>query len=224
VDDLLSADKLKLFVAFVIPGFISLKCYQLLFPGKEQPTSDQLVDAVAYSAINYALLSLPILWVETAGLYATNQWTYYAFYVCVIFFAPVVWVLAWKFIRTRTFFQQHVPHPTGKAWDYVFSSQKTPCWVKVHLKDGKVIGGYYGLKSFTSSAPADEQIYLEESWQLNDSGGFVRRHRRTHGVLVTCDVSHIEFRTTKDDPREHADDDREHEGQSREGLPTDAAS
>jgi len=129
VDDILSADKLVLFVAFVIPGFISLKCYQLLFPGKEQPTADQLVDAVAYSAINYALLSLPIVWVEDSSLSETHAWAYYAFYAFVIFFAPIVWVLLWKFVRTRRFFQQHVPHPTGKAWDYVFSNQTTACWV-----------------------------------------------------------------------------------------------
>jgi len=34
-------DKLVLFIAFVIPGFISIKCYQLLFPGTEKSASDQ---------------------------------------------------------------------------------------------------------------------------------------------------------------------------------------
>lgn len=224
MDDILNADKTVLFVAFVIPGFISLKFYQLLFPGKEQPTADQLIDAVAYSAINYALLSIPILLVEQSQLATTIPWLYYSFYAFAVFLAPVAWVGLWKFIRTRKFFQQHAPHPTGKAWDYVFSNRKAPCWAKVHLKDGTVIAGRYGLNSFTSSAPNDEQIYLEEAWSLNEKGGFDKRHKRTAGVIVACDIAYIELRNVYDDLPQEGQHDRGTERQSGERLSADPAS
>ena len=60
-------DRLMLFIAFVIPGFIAIKCYQLIFPDTERATSEKLVDAIAYSSINYALLILPIFAVENEG-------------------------------------------------------------------------------------------------------------------------------------------------------------
>lgn len=188
-------DKLALFIAFVIPGFISIKAYQLAFPGTDRATSVQLIDAVAYSSINYALLIFPIISIESGNLRDTCKFLYYLFYVFVLFLAPIIWVLIWKYLRTRDFFQRNAPHPTAKPWDYVFAQRK-PYWIKVTLKDGTVIAGRYADKSFASSAPAPEQIYLEETWVLNDKGGFERAKNNTEGVIIlSSEISHIELRS-----------------------------
>lgn len=192
--DIWEIDKLALFLAFVIPGFISIKAYQLVFPGTERATSDQLIDAIAYSSINYALLIFPIISIESGNLHESCRFLYYLFYVLVLFIAPIIWVLAWKYLRTRDFFQRNAPHPTAKPWDYVFAQRK-PYWVKVTLKDGTKIAGRYADKSFASSAPAPEQIYLEETWILNDNGGFERAKNKTAGVIILSnEISHIELR------------------------------
>ncbi|MFN3901608.1 MAG: DUF6338 family protein [Alishewanella aestuarii] len=192
--DIWDIDKLVLFIAFVIPGFISIKAYQLAFPGTERATSDQLIDAIAYSSINYALLIFPIISVESGKLRDECRSLYYLFYIFVLFIAPIIWVLLWKYLRTRDFFQRNAPHPTSKPWDYVFAQRK-PYWVKVTLKDGTVIAGRYADKSFASSAPASEQIYLEETWVLNQNGGFERRKNNTAGVLIlSSEISHVELR------------------------------
>ena len=171
--DIWEIDKLALFFAFVIPGFISIKAYQLAFPGTERATSDQLVDAIAYSSINYALLIFPIISIESGNLQESCRFLYYLFYVFVFFVAPIIWVIIWKYLRTRDFFQRNAPHPTAKPWDYVFAQRK-PYWVKVTLKDGTIIAGRYADKSFASSAPDPHQIHLEETCKLNDNGGFKR--------------------------------------------------
>ncbi|WP_404409618.1 DUF6338 family protein [Pseudidiomarina marina] len=192
--DVWDIDKLALFIAFVIPGFISIKAYQLVYPGTERAISDQLIDAVAYSSINYALLIFPIIAIESGTLRDTCPALYYLFYIFVFFFAPIIWVLFWKYLRTRDFFQRNAPHPTAKPWDYVFAQRKQ-YWVKVTLKDGTVIAGRYANKSFASSAPAPEQIYLEQTWVLNDRGGFERAKNNTAGVLVlSSEISHVELR------------------------------
>lgn len=192
--DIWGVDRLVLFLAFVIPGFISIKAYQLAFPGTDRATSDQLVDAIAYSSVNYAILILPIIGVESGGLKYNCPFAYYIFYILVLFIAPIIWVLLWKYLRTRNFFQRNAPHPTAKPWDYVFSQRK-PYWVKVTLKNGTVIAGRYAEKSFASSAPAQEQIYLEETWLVNANGGFERAKNKTAGVIVlSSEISHIEFR------------------------------
>jgi len=187
-------DKLILFIAFVIPGFISIKCYELAFPGSEKKSSEQLVDAISYSSINYALLIIPIVNVENGNLRSSCSFLYYMFYLFVFFIAPILWVLLWKYIRTRNFFQKNSPHPTLRPWDYVFSQRKL-YWIKVTLKDGTVIGGRYAEKSFASSAPAPEQIYLEETWVVNSKGGFERLKNNSAGVIIlSSDISYIELR------------------------------
>src|SRR5690606_35483514 len=113
-----------LFIAFVIPGFISIKAYQLAFPGTERATADQAIDAIAYSSINYALLIFPVTLVESGNLQEKCEFLYCIFYVFVFFIAPIIWVMISKYLRTRDFFQRNAPHPTAKPWDYVFSKCK----------------------------------------------------------------------------------------------------
>jgi len=68
------------------------------------------------------------------------------------------------------------------------------------MKDGSVLGGYYGENSFTSNAPAPEQIYLEETWIMNDEGGFVRRKNDTAGIIILSDeISYLELRNDEGD-------------------------
>lgn len=187
-------ERLSLFLAFVIPGFISIKCYQVAFPGTARGSAEQLLDAIAYSCINYAVLAIPIVLIEASSIKVSAPFLYYLFYFFVLLVAPILWVVVWKFIRTRDFFQRNAPHPTAKPWDFIFQQRK-PYWVKVILKDGRVIAGRYADNSFSSSSPAEEQIYLEETWVLGDKGQFVRPIARTAGVLVIGnDISHIEFR------------------------------
>jgi hypothetical protein len=64
----------------------------------------------------------------------------------------------------------------------------------VTLKDGSKIAGRYDTESFTSSAPAREQLYLEETWVLNDDGGFERPRAGTAGIMILSDeMVTIEF-------------------------------
>lgn len=191
--DIWSADKLVLFIAFVVPGFISLKTYELLTSSAPKEASAQVVDAVAYSSINYALLLWPIYEVESHNISATAPTSYVLFYVFVLLIAPVAWPALLRELRRTEFFQRSLPHPTGKPWDYVFSQRK-PYWIVVTLKDGKKIAGRFDSRSFASSAPAPEQLYLQETWVLNDDGGFERPRVATAGTLIlSTEISSVEL-------------------------------
>ncbi|WAB92009.1 DUF6338 family protein [Pseudomonas citronellolis] len=190
--DIWESDKLILFIAFAIPGFISIKFYQLFFPGTARPVSEQLIDAVAYSCINYAALFWLIVQVEGSALKEVHIWLYYLFYVFVLFLAPGIWVLAWKWLRTRDIFQRNAPHPIQKPWDFVFK-QRRCYWVIVYLKNGEKIAGKFADKSFASSAPAEEQLYLEEVW-LESDGILDRPVKQSEGVLImTSEISRVEL-------------------------------
>jgi len=186
-------DKLFLFVAFVIPGFISIKAYEILVPSESKDSSKQVIDAITYSCINYALLLWPILEVEASSLSEAHSSLYKIFYAFVLFVFPMVWVLIWRWVREREFFQKNAPHPTAKPWDYVFS-QRQWYWVIATLKNGNKVAGKYAGKSFSSSNPATEQIFLEETWVLNEDGGFERSRTNTAGVIILADeISIIEL-------------------------------
>ena len=186
-------NKLVLFIAFVIPGFVSLKTYDLLLPSSYQDSAKRLVDAIAYSCINYALLLWPIFLIETSTLRSRHPLIYDTFYAYVLLFAPVLWAVIFKRLRETSFVQRALPHPTARPWDYVFS-QRRLYWLIVTLKDGKQISGRFGLQSFASSAPEPEHLYLEETWVLNADGGFERPRTDSGGIIIlTPDIATIEF-------------------------------
>ncbi|MES2948736.1 MAG: DUF6338 family protein [Pseudomonadota bacterium] len=181
--DLWNIDKLQLFIAFVIPGFLLLKVNAVLGLEPAADSSKQVVDAVTYSCINYALLLWPILAVENSNLRVAHQGWYFAFYGFVVLICPVILALIWRSLRTTPMMQSILPHPVGKPWDYVFR-QRLRYWVLVTFKDGKQIAGLYDSKSFSSASPIPEQLYLEQAWTLNAEGGFERPRTNTAGILV----------------------------------------
>lgn len=181
--DIWDNNKLLLFIAFVIPGFISIKTYELLSPSASKDSDKLLIDAITYSSINYAILLLPIYSIEIHQVRNLYPTAYILFYIFVLLIAPITWACVFKKLRATEFFQKSIPHPSTKPWDFVFSQRK-PYWVIVTLKDGKKIAGRYDSTSFASSAPAPEQIYLEENWILNSDGGFERPRTETAGILI----------------------------------------
>ncbi len=179
-------DKLLLFIMFVIPGFISIKTYELLIPKEITDSSKQIIDAITYSCLNFSILIWFIIDVEASSLADAHPGLYKFFYFSVLFLFPVFWVLIWMWVRKLDFFQKNAPHPTAKPWDFVFS-QRHWYWVIVTFKSGEKIAGKYAGRSFASSNPSKEQIYLEETWKLNEDGGFDRPRTNTAGIIILAD-------------------------------------
>ncbi len=195
-------DQLVLFIMFVIPGFISLKVYDLLAYRHKEKTTDVIIDAVAYSSLNYALLSAPIWLIEYFNVRSNYPIWYSIFYACVLFLFPMLWAYLWHKLRNSQMFQNKMKHPIDKPWDYLFSQRKA-YWIKITLKDDTVVGGRYAESSFASSSPAKEQIYLEESWIMKESGGFERPKERTEGILISDDeIKFLEFFTYEENSDE----------------------
>ena len=179
-------DKLLLFIVFVIPGFVSIKVAGLLSPSESRQSSTQVIDAVSYSCFNYAVWSWAIYLIETNELRTIYPLACSAFYLLLLLVSPVALAYGWTRLRSTQLFQAKAPHPIGKPWDYVFGQRKW-YWIIVTLKDGTKIAGKYGQNSFTSSSPEKEQIYLEETWVLNEDGGFERPREMTAGIIVASD-------------------------------------
>jgi hypothetical protein len=118
---------------------------------------------------------------------------YFLFLLIVIFIIPIIWPLVFLKLSSWPPISKRIVHPIRKPWDYVFG-KKHCYWVIVHLVDGKKIGGRYDKNSFTSSYPAEEQIYLEQVWHLDDKGAFMKAVERSGGIIILGkEISSLEF-------------------------------
>lgn len=182
MEDLFDANKLALFLIFVIPGFIAIKTYSLFSPLEDKDSSKILIDAIAYSCINYGLLAVPIYLIQQHK----NEiipFFYYGFYLIAIFILPIILSCIFYFLRTRKFIQNFINHPTAKSWDFFFSKREC-CFIIANLKDGKKLGGRYGINSFSSSFPQAKELYLEQEWIINSKGGFDRAVNESRGIII----------------------------------------
>ena len=171
---------LMLFLIFFVPGFISLKVYDLLVPGERRDFSRSFLDAVAYSSLNFGVL-LPLIYVMSTE--QLNPWLWIVAAFVVLVGCPVIWPFAILRVRRIPAIRRRVVNPIARVWDCVFEA-RIPYWVIIHLKDQRRIGGVYSTRSFASSAPAEREIFLEEVWNLDASGAFVDSVGDSAGILV----------------------------------------
>ena len=185
-------DKLMLFFLFFIPGFISLKVYDSIMPSPRRDFAKAIVEAVAYSCLNYGFFSW-VIYFALKNLLTDSPLSFYMLVVLILFIAPVLWPILFSRMYSWKVISNFIIHPIQKPWDYVFM-RRVPYWVIVHLKDGRMVGGRYDEDSFTSSYPEKEQIYLEEVWELDPRGSFIRKTDRSKGIIIIGDeIEAIEF-------------------------------
>lgn len=186
-------DKLQLFLIFFIPGFISMKVYDLIVPRERRDFSKGVVEAIGYSSLNFALLSWLIILIHSGSFSINYRVIYYILLFCILFIFPVIWPIVFFKIAEWEPIARRISHPIQKPWDWVFRKRES-FWVIVHFADGRRIGGRYDTQSFASSFPSPEQIYLEEVWRLDENGAFIEPIERSRGMIVLSkDIIAVEF-------------------------------
>lgn len=86
--------------------------------------------------------------------------------------------------------------PTPTAWDWgVDHAATSRGFVRVKTKDGWQ-GGVFGDGSYFSSYPEPPAIFVEQAWQLDESGTFFQAQDRSRGAWIACEeASTVEFST-----------------------------
>jgi hypothetical protein len=187
------SDTLRLILIFFVPGFISMKVYDLYVPSERRDFSKSLMEAVSFSCVNFAAMYWAIVAIHADNFPTNHPFWYYLASAGILFVAPIFWPILYSRTMSLPFFRKRTIHPTPKPWDYVFSKGES-LWVIVHLRDGRRIGGRFDTQSFASSFPADEQIYIEEVWQLDSKGRFKRKVDDSRGLIISReDFEAIEF-------------------------------
>ena len=176
------------FVILIMPGFISIKVWNLIIPSKSRALKDSFLDALAYSFLNFALLFWLMLIIRRIDL----TWLRGMLYGVLMGVGSVLWPILLKVVATRKF-QRIIINPIPRAWDYFFGLREN-CFMLIHLKDGSLVGGLSYEKSFASSYPASEDIYIEQVWEISEQGKFLEKIPQSIGMLVTRDsIEYIEM-------------------------------
>jgi hypothetical protein len=195
MDDILKPETLNLFLFFVVPGFVSLKVYDLFIASERRNLSESAIEVVSFSMLNLAIWYWLIDLVHRADVRSTHPLRYYLAIFLVIFISPALLAVLTQRLLRSEFLRGKVIHPTGEPWDYVFS-QGESMWVLFHLKNGKKVGGYYSANSFASSHPHPPSMYVEQLWRVDAEGKFVACADRTAGAIIRFDECElIEFFT-----------------------------
>jgi hypothetical protein len=192
--DVWQPDSFPMFLLFFIPGFISLKAYDLMVPKERRDISKSIFDVIVYSCINFIIIYYPLIsFIKIYNFYDNSGIYEYFCFLIIFLIIPLLWPLILLKIFSVKLISSRIIHPFSKAWDFKFNKRK-PALIIVHLRDGRLIGGLYGYTSFASSYPAEEQIYLETVWKLNENGNFEKPLDKSQGIVILKDeILAVEF-------------------------------
>ena len=186
---LLNSESLPYLIVFVLPGYLSWSVWRVLFPIRTTRVADSLIAIIMAGLVNSFLVG----WVIPEVRVLDSLFGQVAAFAGVYLVAPDLWPLIIRALLQIPFVKQRIVHPIPKAWDYFFGLH-VPCFVLARLKNGALLGGVMGSRSFASSYPSDEDLYLEQLWSVTDQGQFLSPVPDTKGALISrSDCEYIQF-------------------------------
>jgi hypothetical protein len=184
MEKLLSPEVLNLLVLFVMPGVVARVVYDRLVPAERRKLTDEFLGFITFSVLHFGLFQWLFDLVSAPSIEGNGAAWRTIGRIFFIVILPAGEAVAGATVLTSRWLNRWVVSPIPKPWDFYFGQRKT-CWVILRLKSGRMIGGYFGDNSYATSYPSPEQVYLEEVWQLDESGHFVKRIEESCGAIVS---------------------------------------
>lgn len=193
--------------AFVLPGFVALRYGERTYVTKAEDTPfERLLNALYFSFLTYVMIFVGALILglnasDVAGFYrGRRQLGDYVALGAAAFVVPLViaeFTRRWSTsaARGRVLDAAHVSrsHATPSGWEHFFL-QGRPTFVRVTLKDRRVVGGYFGDGSFAGYSADIPDLYLEQRWELDDKDWFIKAAPDTLGLYIRADeLVSVEF-------------------------------
>lgn len=160
--------------------------YRVIFAAREIDWKGGLVQALFYSSLNLAVCLPLLVPIHRGDFIEKHPFWYTAGLMLVLLVLPVVWpllyrsLLKWQWLTSKI----QLPYPT--AWDFFFD-RREPVFVLVQLKNGSMLGGYYGFRSYATSFPTEGDIYLETVYEVDKAGTFKEPIGDSHGAIIRKD-------------------------------------
>lgn len=191
--ELPSLDALGTLLVFVWPGVLALQVYRLIMPARPLEWKDVLAQGLFYSVINYLLLFPAAVFVLNVENLEDHTWRYWGCILLLLLIGPVVLPNAYKYAHSWSWLRGKIQAPYPTSWDYFFGRRK-PVFILVHLKDGRMVGGYWGAGSYASSYPADGDLYISTACRVDKDGRFREIIDGSDGIHIHRDqFTYLEF-------------------------------
>jgi hypothetical protein len=184
---------------FVMPGFITLLLRERFYVVRGEDTPfERLLQALYYSAIIYGVILAVGL---RFGLEKSDVVEFHrgqkslgedVLAAALVFLAlplglAVLGSLWTSSKRLRPWLLRKIgsseAHNVHSGWNELFSKQGG-AMVRVTLRDGRVVGGFYGEASLAGYTEHTQDLYISERWELDEDSWFVRRAPQTLGVWL----------------------------------------
>lgn len=198
--------RLGLFLVLFVPGFISLKVWDLFIASERRDWTKALGEVFGFSALNISTMVPWLLYIYAyrPEMLLVNQrsvWAWVGTSVVWLVVLPALWPLLFLKLFELAWVDQHIINPVQRPWDWVFRA-RPEYFAVVTLKDGKQIAGMYSERvspagvartPFATSYPVPEQIYLTQVVRLDERGNLAAAVEDSYGVIILSDIRAIEF-------------------------------
>lgn len=199
-------------VLFTVPGFLLHSAYTRGLRSPETHDRVFLARTVVGSLIVHSL-ALPWTFhlLRTLRAGTASPWEIAAWALVVLVAIPILaGSLAAAAVRLRrpnwvaaaleyTALAHHIRTPDAWQWHF---SRRRPEYVRVHLKDRRIILGYLGSRSFAASDPSKRDLFLERQFLPGEGKVYGRPVPSSDGVWINGDeIAFVEFHGTGERPR-----------------------
>lgn len=191
--DSFTIDNILVFILFFLPGFLSVKFFQLVEPTGKIDIANSVFEIIGYSCLNHFIFSWVIyLNIKYDWLYKHNTFFFLSL-ILVVIVGPILLSYCYYKISISKFFNKYATTGVSTPWDDFFKLKKS-CYVVITLKDEGKIGGYYGTQSSSSVYPKPNQIYIQDVWLVDEKNKFLKKKPKTFGIIINMDeAKYIEF-------------------------------
>ncbi len=189
-------ETLFLTAIFILPGFISTAIVRKANPLGKSQIARYLLECLAFSIVNIVIFA----WAYYFIFLIHNKWLFLIIVVLVLLISSVFIGLLSAYIiqnglvdKCMKKFKIKPINSTPSSWDYFFSKGKV-CFIIVTMKNGAMIAGYYGEKSFASSSMDERDIYIEKGFYIDENGKWIEDDESEGFYVNSKDIEYIEFR------------------------------
>lgn len=184
---------------FVLPGFVTALFRERTHIVRDTETPfDRLMLALFYSALIYALVFVVavVLGADREDIVDTYRgrghlWVLIGIGAAVSLLLPLAIALLGTRWRRSKKLRRGVlkwigvsdAHSIRSGWNAMFAQPGT-VMVRVVLKSGEVIGGWYGMGSLAGYSEHGGDLYISERWTLDDDDWFIAPAPDTLGTWI----------------------------------------
>lgn len=202
------ASQIVVVVLFFVPGSVYLWTYERLVGRLTLTGTERLLRAVTMSAVVYAFFSAWLARLVALGIEENlNVQEGIAAAFVLVLAAPFALGVVVAQVRRRELSIRWLGwltsiHPAPSAWDFAFEGTSR-AFLRIKLRDGTMIGGAYGKRSFASSYPEPPSVFIEQAWRLGERGEFMEPMEGNLGIYVGLDdVQSVEWVEVRHDGEE----------------------